>query len=85
MEIEVVNDKKGIFEFRILDKDPGLAELIVERLNEDKDVSFAAYKWEHPLAGYPLIVVKSKDPKASLKKAIKSIVKELKGIEKVLE
>lgn len=85
MKIEVINDKKGVFEFKILDKDPGLAELIVERLNENKDISFAAYKWEHPLADYPVIIIKSKEPKTSLKKAIKAIIKELKGIEKVLE
>lgn len=85
MEIEIIREKKSEIEFRIKERDPILAEVLTEFLNKDKDVEFASYVWEHPLAGYPKVIVKAKDPKKSIKKAIKAALKELKELKKGLK
>ena len=67
MEISIIKNSKTEIEFEILDKNPTLPEMIVHYLNERDDVDFAAYNWEHPLAAYPKIVLRTaSDAKASV-------------------
>ena len=66
MDISILKSNKNEIEFEILDKNPTLPEMIVHYLNQRDDVEFAAYNWEHPLAAYPRIVLRtSADAKAS--------------------
>ena len=80
MEIKVIKNSKTEIEFEILDKNPTLPEMIVHYLNQMDDVEFAAYNWEHPLAAYPRILLRSApDAKASalLSDAIERIRKDI--------
>ncbi len=60
MDVKIlVNDKKTL-EFEMTGVDQTIPRLIVEKLNADSNVEFAAYKQEHPLASNPTIIVKTK-------------------------
>lgn len=61
-----------------------LAEILRVYLNKDSDVKFAAWKREHPTKK-PILAVKSKNPKKSIKDAVSAIVKDLDRIEKDFE
>ncbi|MBS3060747.1 MAG: DNA-directed RNA polymerase subunit L [DPANN group archaeon] len=82
MEIEILHDKKNEIEFIIKDETHTFPQLLVTELIKDKDVDIAQYKIEHPLVGRPTVYVKtkSKSPKDALKKALKTIKKEVAEI-----
>ncbi len=61
-----------------------LAEILRVYLNKDSDVKFAAWKREHPTKN-PILAVKSKNPKKSIKDAVSAIVKDLDKVEKDFE
>lgn len=65
MEIEIISQEKNVLEFKIVGADEILARLLAEKLTEDKDVEFAAYKQDHPLIKSPSVVVKTKKKKAN--------------------
>ena len=83
MEISIIKNSKNEIEFEILDKNPTLPEMIVHYLNQRDDVDFAAYNWEHPLAAYPKIVLRTTaDTKAStaLMETIERIRKDISSL-----
>ncbi len=82
MEVEFLVDKKAELEFRILDRDPVLAEILVNRLNDISDINFVAYKFEHPLNGYPRVIIKGKNLKKHVKSVLNSIIKDLESFKK---
>ncbi|MDO8553539.1 MAG: DNA-directed RNA polymerase subunit L [Candidatus Micrarchaeota archaeon] len=60
MDVNIlVNDKKTV-EFEMIGVDQTIPRLIVEKLNADSSVEFAAYKQEHPTVSNPTILVKTK-------------------------
>ena len=59
-KINMLKQEKTNIEFEILDCDEGIGELLVSRLNEEKDVEFAAYKKEHPFDTGIKVVVRTK-------------------------
>lgn len=60
MEVTIlVNDKKTL-EFEISGTDLTIPRLLVEKLNASGDVEFAACKQDHPTAGNPRLIVKTK-------------------------
>ncbi|MFH0922656.1 MAG: RpoL/Rpb11 RNA polymerase subunit family protein [Candidatus Micrarchaeota archaeon] len=77
--MKILNEgKQG--EIRILAEglDQGLANLIVEKLLEDKDVEFAASDYDHPTQRNPVIELRSPSPKKHLLAAISAVEKDLK-------
>jgi len=59
MEVRILVNDKNTLELELKGSDPSLAQLIAERLNQEKDVEFAASKLEHPLVGSPKLYVKT--------------------------
>ena len=60
MEVKVLINEKNTLELEMVGGEQSLAQLLAERLNEDKDVEFASYKVEHPIVGNPKLFVRTK-------------------------
>src|SRR5690606_2937486 len=50
-----------------------LCNALRKTLMEDKDVESAAYVVEHPIIGEPILYLKAKNPRKSLKKAAETL------------
>jgi DNA-directed RNA polymerase subunit L len=76
MEFEILNESKEEIEFKV--GSLTIAELLRVYLNENENVTFAAWKREHPTE-QPIMKVKSKgkDVKKLIKDAAEEITKEL--------
>lgn len=60
MEVKILVNDKNTMELELGGVDVSLAQLLAEKLNEEKDVDFASYKLEHPLVGSPKLFVRTK-------------------------
>ena|SRR3989338_3390716 len=60
--------------------DLGYANLLVEKLLEDKGVDFASADYVHPTQRTPLLKVKGKNVKKSIAEALKEVGKEVKSL-----
>ena len=81
MKLTVIEDepKSLIIEFDGVDR--GIAELIKDRLIENKDVEFAGVIRMHPEVGKPRLVVKSgKSARSIVLKAVESAEEEIKEL-----
>ena len=58
-----------------------LVEVLRVYLNENSDVSFAAWKREHPTKN-PVLKVRAKNPKKAIKDAVSAVTKELEKVGK---
>ena len=83
--IKVVADEKDYLELHLEREDVGFTNLLVEKLLKDKDVSFAASAYDHPLRGNPVLKIKGKNPRKHLKEAIRATRKELESLQALLE
>ena len=74
MEIKILNETKEEIEVEI----PSLTivELLRVYLNENEDVSFAAWKRDHPSRN-PVLKVVAKNAKKAINSAIESVVSDL--------
>lgn len=79
MEIRFIEDKKGSVTFEIEGVSHGFCNLLKEELVKDKSVKLATYRIDHPLVGIPRMKVEATDAKAAVKKAIKSLKKEVES------
>ncbi len=79
MEVKILNENKDSIEVEI--DSLTIIEILRVYLNKDTNVSFVAWKREHPTKN-PLLRVEGKNPKKSLKDAISAIEKDLDKIEK---
>jgi DNA-directed RNA polymerase subunit L len=79
MELKILKEDKEEIEVEI--DNVTLAEVLRVYLNEDSNVSFAAWKREHPTKN-PVLKVKSKNPKKSVKDAVSAASKDLDRVEK---
>ena len=77
MEAKILVNEKNTLELELVGMDHSLAQLIAEKLNQDKEVEFAAYKVEHPIVSSPKLFVKTKKGEAS-----KLVLKKLEEIKK---
>jgi len=77
MEIKILVNEKNVLELELGETDQSLAQLIAEKLSEDKDVEFAAYKLEHPLIARPKLYVRTK--KGDAAKLVLGVLKEVKN------
>jgi len=84
MEASILEESKDKLVVSIKGEDHTFCNLLREELTNDKDVTVAAYRINHPLVGIPnmLIETKGKDPKKALLEATARIKKTFEGIKK---
>ena len=76
MEVKILKNEANELSFELVGADQALPNMIVDRLNKDKSVEFAACKLAHPLLANPVVYVRTRQGKAL--DAIVSCIKELK-------
>ena len=74
MEIKVLNQTKDEMEVEVASLT--LVELLRVYLNENSDVTFAAWKRDHPSQS-PVLKVKAKDAKKAINSAIEAVSADL--------
>lgn len=79
MDINILNSEKDSLEIEF--GSLTIVEILRVYLNKDSNVTFAAWKREHPTKN-PILSVKGKNPKKSLKDALTTITKDLDKVEK---
>lgn len=85
MKIEVISqDKEGI-EFFIEGERHTLPSLLKEKLLEDSEVNFCAYRLDHPLDKRARFVIKGKNSKKSLENAVKAAKADVAEFKKAFE
>jgi len=77
MAVHVLVQEKDTVELEFEGIDQSLAQLLSEKLNEDRDVEFAAFKVDHPLVGRPRLYLKVK--KGDPVKLIESKLEEIRA------
>lgn len=81
MEVRILANEKNVLEMELGGVDQSLAQLLAEKLSEEKDVEFASCKVEHPLVGSPKIYVRTKkgEPAKLVLEKLDEIRKEVSG------
>jgi DNA-directed RNA polymerase subunit L len=79
MEIKILKQDKDFVEIEL--NSLTIAEILRVYLNKDSNVSFVAWKRDHPTKN-PILAVKGKAPKKAIKNAVLAITKDLDKIEK---
>ncbi len=71
-------------EIEITDCDGAIPRMLVEELNKDKDVEFAAYKKDHPALAWPRVVLRTKkaDPLELIIEKLENIKEEIADFQK---
>jgi DNA-directed RNA polymerase subunit L len=84
MEIEVLTKEKNSIEVEFKDLDHSILQLLVERLNQDKDVEFVSFKVPHPVIKRPRFILKTRKKEAVklLEEAIEETKNELDAFRK---
>jgi len=82
--VRILSSKKNEVAVSLDGMDLGFANWLVARLLEDKDVSFAAADYDHPLTANPVLRVKGEDAKKSVLKALESAQKQAAEFRKAL-
>lgn len=82
MEIKVLSEEKDFIELEIKDETHTFCNVLRDELTRHDEVSFSAYKIEHPLVSQPVLIVKTKEgkPRKALEKAVSSLKAEIKSI-----
>jgi DNA-directed RNA polymerase subunit L len=60
MDIKIIKQEKNLLEVDFGDVDQSIPQLLVTKLNQDKDTEMAAYKVEHPVMSSPMLILKTK-------------------------
>ena len=79
MQVKIINQSKNSIDVEI--DNLTIVELLRVYLNKDSSVKLAAWKREHPYKS-PVLHLESSNPKATIKKAISAIQKDLDKYEK---
>jgi len=79
MDIKIISNEKNVIELELGGCDQSLAQILAEKLSEDKDVDFASFKVEHPLVANPRLFVRTKkgDPGKLVLEKLDELKKEL--------
>jgi DNA-directed RNA polymerase subunit L len=87
MDVKVLVKEKNVLELELGGGDQSLAQVLAEKLNQDKDVEFAAYKVEHPIVALPRLIVRTKkgDPGKLVLQKLKELKKEVSDFRKQFE
>ena len=88
MKLEIIKNEKSELEFSVEGERHTIPNLLREKLSQNGDVEFVAYRLDHPLDQKAMFVLKTK---GSAKKILEDTIKELqkdidefkKGFEKV--
>jgi DNA-directed RNA polymerase subunit L len=81
MELKIIEEEPKSIVLEFVNADRGIAELIKDRLMENKDVEFAGVTKEHPEIGMPRLVVKSsRSAKSLVLKAVEEVQEEIKEL-----
>ena len=83
MEVTILEDNKDKLVFELQGEDHTLCNVLVKKLNTQKDVKHAVYSIDHPLVSVPRIMIEAKDAKGALKKALAEITEDCKTFEKL--
>ena len=88
MKLDVIKNEKSELEFNIEGERHSIPNLLRDKLSQNNEVEFVAYKLDHPLDQKALFVLKTKgSAKKVLEDTIKDIQKDIgefkKGFEKV--
>jgi DNA-directed RNA polymerase subunit L len=75
MEVKILKEGKDELTFELIGADRSLSQLIVEKLNADKGVEFAACKVDHPVLANPVVTLRT-----GKGKPVDALVKSLKEI-----
>jgi len=75
MELNVLENDNGILRIEIKGEGHTLCNDLREELSNDKSVDAAGYTIESKLMSSPILLIKGKNPKKSLEKAIENIKK----------
>ena len=81
--MKIIKDTKNELEIEITGETHTLCNVLRKTLMADKEVESAAYSIDHPIIGEPVLYIKAKNPRKSLKKAAETIKKqcdEFKGL-----
>jgi DNA-directed RNA polymerase subunit L len=84
MEVKIMKDDSEELTFELTGADYSLPQLLVEKLNADKSVQFAACKVAHPLVGNPVVTVRTKKekPMAVVIRALKEMTGDISDFRK---
>ncbi|MEM4663056.1 MAG: RpoL/Rpb11 RNA polymerase subunit family protein [Candidatus Diapherotrites archaeon] len=87
MEITLLRVEKDLVEFKMKGERHTFPQLLKHYLLKNPDVTFCAYKLEHPMDNDCLFIVKVKkgSPWQALKEANKEIMAELDDLEKKIK
>jgi len=85
MKLEVIKNEKDTLEFYIDGERHTLANLLKNKLANNSNVDFVAYKLDHPIDQKSRFVVKAKNPKKMVELAIKEIETEISDFAKAFE
>jgi DNA-directed RNA polymerase subunit L len=79
MNVKILVNEKNVLEMELGGIDQSLAQLLAEKLTDEKDVEFASYKVEHPIIGKPKLYVRVKkgDPTKIVLDKLDEIKKEV--------
>ncbi len=86
MKTEIIKDEKSELEFVMDGERHTLANLLREKLSQNSEVEFVAYRLDHPLNNKSKFVLKTKgNSKKVLEEAIKELQKELDEFKKAFD
>jgi len=86
MKLDVVKNEKNEMEFSVEGERHTIPNLLREKLSENNDVEFVAYRLEHPLDQKAMFVLKTKGPaKKVLEDTIKDLQKDINEFKKGFE
>jgi DNA-directed RNA polymerase, subunit L len=84
-KMKIIKDTKKELEIEITGESHSLCNALRKTLMEDKDVEAAAYVVEHPIIGEPMLYIKAKNPRKSLKKAAETLKSECDEFKDLVE
>ncbi len=81
MEVRLLKNEKDKLVIEV--DDLTIAALVADYTAKQRGVEISTFMREHPYLANPKIVVKARDAKAAVKRAIESIKKDLEAIRKI--
>jgi len=84
-EVVVVRSEPNRLTLRIRGEDHTLLNLLVEELNRDSSVAFAAYRQEHPLTGEYTLTIVTDGTKTPLQALVEAAGRAREVFESILE
>lgn len=73
MEIKIIEDTKGRVVFELINADHTLANVLKEKISQQKGVKICSYNVEHPLVSFPKFLIEAANAKAAIEGAIKDL------------